>query len=184
MSDTDINPSLPPGGTTIDVPDHRTLVSDDNSNNTQPCANNHTGRRLLTHIIDEPGPNNNHNIREINTLTDRINLACNVHSSRGHGDGALRNSGITYTACRANRHNGMCLFDRGANGVICDDDVRVISMSVCCRYRQPWPWDEGPKDRNLWYCSFYPDGRRNCNIQPMCVPSDRQVNHIMYSGWG
>jgi hypothetical protein len=23
----------------------------------------------------------------------------------------------------------MCLFDRGANGVICGDDVRVISMS-------------------------------------------------------
>ena len=120
MSDTGMNPSLP-------------QVLQSPSPTTERCyqmtMTTVTGHPMLRHIIDEPGPNTNHNIRELNTLTDRINLACNVHSSHGHGNGALCYSGITYTACRANRHHGRCLFDRGANGVICGDDVRVISMS-------------------------------------------------------
>ena len=129
MSYTDMNPS-PPQDTTFSVPENRTLSSDDNNNNALLRGDNHTDCDRLRHIIKEPGPNNNsHNTRETNTLTDGINLTCNVHSSQGHGGGILRNSGITYTACRANRHHGMCLWDRGANGVICGDDVRVISMS-------------------------------------------------------
>ena len=129
MSYMDMNPS-PPQDTTFSVPENRTLSSDDNNNNALLRGDNHTDCDRLRHIIKEPGPNNNsHNTRETNTLTDGINLTCNVHSSQGHGGGILRNSGITYTACRENRHHGMCLWDRGANGVICGDDVRVISMS-------------------------------------------------------
>ena len=128
MSYTGINPS-PPQDTTFAVPENRTLSSDDNNNNALLRGNNHTDCDRLRHIINEPGPNNNnHNIRETNTLTDRINLACHIHSSQGHnGVGILRNSGVTYTACRANRHNGMCLFDRGANGVICGDESLILS---------------------------------------------------------
>jgi hypothetical protein len=89
MSDTDINPSLPQD-TTIAVPDHRTLSSDDNSNDTQSRADNHTGLRMLRHIIDEPGPTHyvyNHIVRELlgiapGTTINKLLLA----RLRGHQD--------------------------------------------------------------------------------------------------
>ena len=70
MSDTDINPTSPPPDTTIAVPDYRTLLLDDNSNDTLLRANNHTGHHMLRHIIDEPGPNQR-NIRGLDTMADR-----------------------------------------------------------------------------------------------------------------
>ena len=89
MSDTDINPSLPQD-TTIAVPDHRTLSSDDNSNDTQSRADNHTGIRMLRHIINEPGPTHyvyNHIVRELlgiapGTTINKLLLA----RLRGHQD--------------------------------------------------------------------------------------------------
>ena len=102
MSDTGINPSLPPG-TTIAVPDYKTLLLDDNSNDTLLRANNHRGCHMLKHIIDEPGPNQR-NIRRLDTMADRINLACNVHAGMGYSGGALRHSGSTYLVCRVNTH--------------------------------------------------------------------------------
>lgn len=60
MSDTGINPS-PSQDTTVAVTDHRTLPSDDNSNDMLLRADNHTGCHMLRHIINEPGPNH-HNI--------------------------------------------------------------------------------------------------------------------------
>ena len=83
MSYMDMNPS-PPQDTTFSVPENRTLSSDDNNNNALLRGDNHTDCDRLRHIIKEPGPNNNsHNTRETNTLTDGINLTCNVHSSQG-----------------------------------------------------------------------------------------------------
>ena len=67
MSDTGINPSLPQD-TTIAVLNYRTLSSNDNSNDTQSRADNHTGIRMLRHIINEPGPTRNiynHIVREL-----------------------------------------------------------------------------------------------------------------------
>jgi len=89
MSDTDINPS-PPQDTTFAVPDYRTLLLDDNSNNTQLRADNHTGRRRLRHIINEPGPTHNlynHIVRELlgiapGTTMNNLLLA----RLRGHQD--------------------------------------------------------------------------------------------------
>ena len=89
MSDTGINPSLPQD-TTIAVPDNRTLSSDDNSNNTQSRADNHTGIRMLRHIINEPGPADyiyNHIVRELlgiapGTTMNKLLLA----RLRGHQD--------------------------------------------------------------------------------------------------
>ena len=90
MSDTDINPSLPQD-TTIAVPDYRTLSSEDNSNDTQSRADNHTGIRMLRHIINEPGPTHNvvynHIVRELLGIapgTTINNLL--VARLRGHQD--------------------------------------------------------------------------------------------------
>ena len=41
----------------------------------------------------------------------------------------LHSSRITYTICKLSTQGGKCLFDRGANGVVCGKDVRTISLS-------------------------------------------------------
>ena len=86
---------------------------------------------MLTHIINEPGPNNNNNNNTgVITLAERFNsvnyISCEMHLT---SSGPLRSTGIEYMICRVNACKGRCLFDRGANGVICGDDVRCISMS-------------------------------------------------------
>ena len=89
MSDTGTNPSLPQD-TTIAVLDYRPLSSNDNSNDTQSRADNHTGIRMLRHIINEPGPTRyiyNHIVRELLDIapgTTMNNLL--LTRSRGHQD--------------------------------------------------------------------------------------------------
>ena len=97
------------------------VVSYDNNNvNTSPRAGNDTDLDVLGQYINEPGPNGFNSHPVLNNAMDSINLACNVHT---------RDTGITYTALRINVHKGCSLFDRGANGVICGDDMRKICLS-------------------------------------------------------
>ena len=114
-----VNPS-PLQDTTFNVADARTLPPDDTKNDTILHAGDHTDLLKLGQYINEPGPSYCISHPVLNNAMDSINLACNVHT---------RATGITYTALRINVHNGCSLFDRGANGVICGDDMRKISLS-------------------------------------------------------
>ena len=114
-SDTDVQPSLP----------HDTIANI-TGNDYVPCnasndlllrADNHTGYRLLWHIIRDPGSNH------YNTRMGSISLSCNVHM------GMIGNSTRSIRVSRAKAYQGKCLLDRGANGNICGGDVRSISFS-------------------------------------------------------
>lgn len=125
MSDADINP-CPSHDVNVTVTGRGTPQPDNTSNDLLLRADNHTGCRRLRHIIDEPDLVHTHTL--ISNPVDNVNYACHVHNSTGTQQ-TLRSSGITYNVCKANTHRGKSLFDRGANGVICGDDVRVISLS-------------------------------------------------------
>ena len=115
-------------GTTVDVASSNVPLND-TGDDLRLRADNHTGRRMLTHFIDEPGSKHSVNTHPmIGTTSEHINYACNVHRS-SNTQPVLHSSGITYTVCKLNAQGGKCLFDRGANGVVCGKDVRTISLS-------------------------------------------------------
>jgi len=125
-----VDPS-PPQDTTINIANGGTPPLDDTTYDLQLRVDTHPENQMLTHIINEPGPNNNNNNNTgVITLADRFNsvnyISCDMHLT---SSGPLRSTGIEYMICRVNACKGRCLFDRGANGVICGDDVRCISMS-------------------------------------------------------
>ena len=114
-SDTDVQPSLPHD--TITNITGNDYVPCNASNDLLLRADNHTGYRLLWHIIRDPGSNH------YNTPMGSISLSCNVHM------GMIRNGTRSIRVSRAKAYQGKCLLDRGANGNICGGDVRSISFS-------------------------------------------------------
>ena len=90
MSDTDIKPMVdpsPPRDTTVTIADGGTPPLDDTTYDLQLRVDTHPENRMLRHIINEPGPNNqdiyNHIVRELLNIAPDTTLD-NLISARIH----------------------------------------------------------------------------------------------------